>query len=60
MISLAMLSLIEINKQQEENRREREEIKKQRDRMSKTNLSGSLKGLCRPCFGHLDKLSING
>jgi hypothetical protein len=45
MISLAMLSLIEINKQQEENRREREEIKKQRDRMSKTNLSGSFKGI---------------
>jgi hypothetical protein len=52
-----MLSLIEINKQQEEKRRERE---RERERMRNANLSGSLNGLCRPCFGHLDKLSING
>jgi hypothetical protein len=57
MISWAMLSLIEINKQQEEKRRERE---RERERMRNANLSGSLNGLCRPCFGHLDKLSING
>lgn len=28
--------------------------------LGSTNLSGSLKGLCRPCLGHLDKLSTNG
>ena len=28
--------------------------------MNNTNLSGALKGLCRPCLGHLDKLSTNG
>ena len=31
-----------------------------KDQISNTNLSGALKGLCRPCLGHLDKLSTNG
>ena len=31
-----------------------------KEQISNTNLSGALKGLCRPCLGHLDKLSTNG